>query len=137
MTTDLSNEVFTDAELDYLGTQRLGRLVTVGRDGAPQVRPVGFRVSGGVIHIGGYDLAATQKFRNIDRDPRAAFLVDDLASVDPWQVRGVEVRGTGQAIPATDGANPVIRIHPRRIISWGFDNGGHPSARNIDPVAVG
>ncbi|MBA3279235.1 MAG: PPOX class F420-dependent oxidoreductase [Geodermatophilaceae bacterium] len=137
MTTDLNNAVFTAAELDYLGTQRLGRLVTLGRDGAPQVRPVGFRVSAGVIHIGGYDLAATQKFRNIDRDPRAAFLVDDLASVEPWQVRGVEVRGTGQAIPATDGVEAVIRIHPWRIITWGLDNGGRPSARRIDPAATG
>lgn len=49
----------------------------------------------------------------------------------------VFVRGTGQAITATDGVDPIIQIHPRRIISWGFDNGGRPSAGNIDPAATG
>jgi len=137
MTTDLSNAVFTAAELDYLASQRLGRLVTLGRDGAPQVRPVGFGVSAGVLVIGGYDLAATQKFRNIDHDSRVAFLVDALASVDPWHVRGVEVRGTALGIPATDGVHAVIRIHPQRIITWGLDNGGRPNARNVDPAATG
>ena len=35
--------IFTDAELGYLGSQRLGRLATVDAEGAPQNNPVGFR----------------------------------------------------------------------------------------------
>jgi pyridoxamine 5'-phosphate oxidase family protein len=35
--------VFSDAEIDYLGSQRLGRLATVGHDGMPHVVPVAFR----------------------------------------------------------------------------------------------
>jgi hypothetical protein len=35
--------VFRDAEIAYLGSQRLGRLATVGRDGMPHVVPVAFR----------------------------------------------------------------------------------------------
>jgi hypothetical protein len=31
--------VFSDAEIDYLGSQRLGRLATVGRDGIAACRP--------------------------------------------------------------------------------------------------
>ena len=31
----------TDAEIDYLASQRLGRLATVQADGSPQVKPVG------------------------------------------------------------------------------------------------
>ncbi|MBA3310243.1 MAG: PPOX class F420-dependent oxidoreductase [Nocardioidaceae bacterium] len=131
MTSTASEPVFTEAERDYLATPRLGRLVTLGRDGGPQVRPVGYSVSAGVIEIGGFDLVDTQKFRNIDRDPRVAFVVDDLASLDPWHVRGVEVRGTAQALPATGGADPVIRVTPTRIISWGLDGGHSTTARNI------
>ena len=35
-------KTFTDAELAYLSSQRLGRLATVDVDGAPQNNPVGF-----------------------------------------------------------------------------------------------
>ena len=35
---------FTAAELDYLSSQRLGRLATVGPDGALQNNPVGFHL---------------------------------------------------------------------------------------------
>jgi len=34
---------FTDAQTGYLASQRLGRLATIGPDGSPQVKPVGFR----------------------------------------------------------------------------------------------
>ena len=37
---------FTDVELDYLSTQRLGRLATAQSDGTLQVSPVGFRPVG-------------------------------------------------------------------------------------------
>ena len=37
--------VFTEAELNYLRTQRLlGRLATVGPDGMPHIAPVGWRL---------------------------------------------------------------------------------------------
>ena len=35
--------VLTDAEIEYLESQRLGRLATVGHDGMPHVVPVAFR----------------------------------------------------------------------------------------------
>ncbi len=56
-------------EHDYLTTQRLGRLATLGPDGAPQARPVVFFVNDelGTIDIGGNNLVASQKFRNVDR----------------------------------------------------------------------
>ena len=63
---------FTEAELAYLQTQRLGRLATVNARGEPQVAAVGFRYNPefDTIDIGGYDMANTQKFRNIARDLR-------------------------------------------------------------------
>lgn len=120
---------FTEAELDYLTSQRLGRLATVAPDGTPQVNPIGFRYNSdlGTIDIGGHNLGASRKYRNIAAGARrVAFVVDDLTSVDPWIVRGVEIRGDAEALTGQDPHIPgfsgeLIRIHPRRIISWGLD----------------
>ena len=81
--------------------------------------PVGFRVEDdGTIEIVGFDLEKSQEFRNIRDNGRVAFVVDDVAAVTPWRVRCVEIRGTAEAI---DAPIPVIRIHPRRVISFGID----------------
>ncbi|HEV2779628.1 MAG TPA: PPOX class F420-dependent oxidoreductase [Actinophytocola sp.] len=120
---------FTQAELDYLGSQVLGRLATVAPDGTPQVSPTGFRYNAelGTIDIGGHNMARSKKFRNVAAGSRAAFVVDDIESTKPWKVRGVEVRGDAEALtgatapaglPGTPGE--IIRIHPRRIVSWGL-----------------
>ena len=111
---------FSDAELTYLtGERRLARVATVGKDGTPHVVPVGFAYNAehDTIDIGGHDFERTKKYRDVRRSGRAAVVVDDLPSVDPWHVRGVEVRGRADAIP---GERPLIRIHPERVVSWGI-----------------
>ncbi|MGH3762568.1 PPOX class F420-dependent oxidoreductase [Actinophytocola sp.] len=115
----------TDAEISYLASQPLGRLATMSPDGSPQVNPVGFRYDAelGVIDIGGHDLTATKKFRNVAASGRAALVVDDLVSRQPWRVRGVEIRGKAEPLDGSRGGSPVIRIHPRRVISWGVEPG--------------
>ena len=86
---------FTPEELAYLQSQRLGRLATVGANGQPHVVPVGFRYNPDqdTIDIGGHDFAKRKKYRDVQQNPRVAFVVDDLASVNPWRARGIEVRG--------------------------------------------
>jgi pyridoxamine 5'-phosphate oxidase family protein len=113
--------VFTETEVAYLDSQRLGRLATVQPNGTVQVSPVGFTYNPelSTIDIGGFNLTKSQKFRNIVDNGRAAFVVDDLVSVEPWQVRCLEIRGTAQALD--DGSAPLIRLHPKRIISFGID----------------
>jgi pyridoxamine 5'-phosphate oxidase family protein len=120
--------IFTEAELKFLTGQRLGRLATVDSKGAPQNNPVGFRLNEelGTIDIGGHNLGASRKFQNIRRNPYVSFVVDDQPSVQPWRVRGVEIRGRAEAI---SGQQPelahfsaeLIRVHPERILSWGVD----------------
>ena len=128
--------IFTDGELAYLRSQRLGRLATEAPDGTLQNSPVGFDVDAeaGVILIRGRDLGNSRKFRNIAANGKAAFVVDDLASVNPWTPRCFEVRGTAEALTGQDPPNSylspeVIRIHPRRIISWGMGQDGQESSR--------
>jgi pyridoxamine 5'-phosphate oxidase family protein len=69
------------------------------------------------IDVGGRDLEQTKKYRDVERSGRAAIVIDDLASTDPWRPRAVEVRGRAEAI---GGGRPLIRIHPERVVSWGI-----------------
>jgi pyridoxamine 5'-phosphate oxidase family protein len=129
--------VFTPAEIAYLESQRLGRLATVGPDGQPHVVPVGFRYDpvADTIDTGGHSVATTKKYRDVLRNARIAFVVDDLASVDPWHVRGIEVRGDAEVLDSGGQeigpgfAPEVIRIRPRRIVSWGIDDPNYFNAK--------
>ena len=128
--------VFTEGELAYLHSQRLGRLATRAPDGTLQNSPVGFSVddAGMVIDIGGRDMGNSRKFANVAANGEVAFVVDDIASVDPWVVRCLEIRGTAEALtgqtPRGGYMSPeIIRIHPRRIISWGMGQDGSESSR--------
>jgi pyridoxamine 5'-phosphate oxidase family protein len=121
---------FTESELAYLqGERRLARLATVGPDGMPHIAPVGwsYNTELATIDVGGRDFARTKKFRDVARSGRAAIVVDDV--LPPWQPRGIEIRGEAEAI---GGPNALIRIHPRRIVSWGLESERH--ARDV-PVS--
>ena len=128
---------FTDEELAYLRSQRLGRLATLAPGGDLQNNPVSFRVNAdGTIDIPGRRMGASRKFRNVQTHPEVAFVVDDIASVTPWVVRCLEIRGTAQALTDVDPPAPyfsreVIRVRPRRIISIGIGDGTGPAARSV------
>lgn len=138
---------FTDAEIAYLRGQRLGRMATVGRDGAPHVVPVGFRYNpqADTIDIGGHELGRTKKWRDLGRDPRIAFVVDDV--LPPWTPRLIEVRGVATLL--TQGgteigrgfADELIRITPTRIVTYGINEGDTSRAyqvggRDVNPDAA-
>src|SRR3954471_21384273 len=121
----------TEAARAYMaGGRQLGRLATVGRDGTPHVVPVAwiYNAARDTIDVVGYELELSKKFQDGARTGRVAFVVDDLASTDPWHPRGIEVRGRGEAIALP---TPLIRIHPERIVSWGLETAR--SARDIAP----
>jgi pyridoxamine 5'-phosphate oxidase family protein len=118
MTADGS--VFTDAERRYLSERRLGRIATVGKDGTPHVAPVGWSYDPqeDAVDVGGRNFERSKKYHDVERSGRAAIVIDDLASVDPWRPRGLEIRGGAEVLDDP----PRIRIHPRRIVSWGLDD---------------
>ncbi|MBF6440260.1 PPOX class F420-dependent oxidoreductase [Nocardia cyriacigeorgica] len=128
---------FTAGELGFLRTQPIGRLCTISAAGVPQIRPVGVHLTadGTGIEIVGHALASTQKWRNVLHNPRVAFIVDVVESVTPPVAYGIEVRGVASAHPgagSTEGglSGDVLRIAPRRILSWGIDGPG-THARNV------
>jgi pyridoxamine 5'-phosphate oxidase family protein len=114
---------FTEAQVRYLKSQRLGRLATRRSDGTLQNNPVGYRFdeATGTFEIGGINMGNSRKYKNVEANGQVAFVVDDLETIDPWKPRMVEVRGTGEVIPADDPRNSTIRIHPKRVISFGIE----------------
>jgi pyridoxamine 5'-phosphate oxidase family protein len=136
-----STSVFTPAEIEYLQTVRLGRMATVGANGMPHVVPVTFRYNPDTDTIdigGGYGFATRKKWRDVQKNPVLAIVVDDRIP-DGKGVRGIEVRGTveilmtgGQTIvPSLD--PEMILLKPTHIASWGIDTGSYaPSqSRNV------
>lgn len=118
----------TGTEQQYLSTQDHGHLATVGPDGTPQVKPTGFQYNPelGTIDIYGFNMAQSAKYRNILKNPKVAFVVDDAPSQGPEGVRFLEVRGTAEAATGTAPygesiAPEMIRIHPGRILSYNID----------------
>lgn len=135
---------FSESEIAYLAGQRLGRLATLRPDGTLQNSPVGFRYNAalGTIDIAGFHMEQSRKYRNVAVTGEVAFVVDDVPSVRPWRVRCLEIRGTAEAIlqpgdSAYGEPAPIIRVRPRRIISYGIDQHdaeAHdlvPNSRNV------
>jgi pyridoxamine 5'-phosphate oxidase family protein len=137
---------FTDAEIEFVKNQRLGRLATVGADGMPHVVPVavfydpdaGALVIGANAEFGEAVMSSSKKFRDAQRRPKVAVVFDDPGP------RILEVRGEAEA--HLDGGEEVgrrlstpfrfasawIRVRPHRIVALGI-NGGRfeSSARDV------
>lgn len=119
----------TRAQIDYLAGQRLGRVATSGPDHKPHVVPTSFSYNTelGTIDVGGMHVAATKKYRDVQANPWAAIVVDDLASTEPWSPRMLEIRGRAEAVESGgDRLGPgfgdgFIRIHPEKVNSYGID----------------
>ncbi len=136
--------MFTDKEIEYLTGQRLGRLATVTAGGRAHVVPTGFRLDDQrtAIEIGGHNLSGRRPLylRNIEANPWVAFVVDDLAAVNPWTPRGVTIRGRAEIHPqGGERLGPgfdslLIRIWPTRITSWGIEAHafGPPHSRTVN-----
>ena len=131
--------VFTDKELEYLAGQRLGRIATVGAGGQPHVVPTSFRYNAehDAIEVGGMRMSQTKKVRDVRRGGLAAIVVDDV--LPPWQPRMIEIRGTAEVVSSGGKAfgdnfeDTVIRIRPRRVISFGINPGEQaPNARSVN-----
>ena len=118
----------TDAEQRFLARQPRGHLATIGPDGTPQVKPLGFTYNAdlGTIDIAGFNMARSAKYRNVQANPRVSFVVDEVTEASMEGAHFLEIRGTAETVsgPAsTDGhlASEFIRIRPRRVIAYNVD----------------
>jgi pyridoxamine 5'-phosphate oxidase family protein len=119
----------TRAQIDYLAGQRLGRVATSGPDHKPHVVPTSFSYNTelGTIDVGGMHVASTKKYRDVQANPWAAIVVDDMASTEPWSPRMLEIRGRAEAVESGGAqlgpgfGDGFIRIHPEKVNSYGID----------------
>ncbi len=119
---------FTPNEIEYLRSQRLARLATIGGNGDLHVVPLAFRYNPefDTIDIGGHNFTNSKKYRDALRYGRVALVVDDV--LPPWRPRFVEVRGTVEAF-AEGGkdinagfVSGILRITPTYIVSIGIND---------------
>jgi PPOX class F420-dependent enzyme/OxyR family protein/uncharacterized protein (TIGR02246 family) len=115
----------------YLNGQSRGRLATVTAAGGPQNKPVGYRYNAdlGTIDIVGFDMERSAKYRDIAGNPAVSFVVDDAVGEGASNMRMLEIRGDAEQV-AADGSH-LIRIHPRRLVSWNIDP-QHPGMHTTD-----
>ena len=136
----------TPAEVDaFLSAGRTCRVATTGADGRPHVVPLWFVWDGTSLWL--YSIVRSQRWADLDRDPRVAVVVDTGETYD--QLRGVEIAGTaepvgpvpraGGPVPETagperlfarkyagidefvpDGRHGWLRIRPDKVVSWDF-----------------
>lgn len=127
--------MFTPKESAFLDTQRLARLATVAADGQPDADVVGFQFDGHRFLVGGRNLEATRKFKNVMAgNDRVSLVIDELISVNPWRPRGIKVHGRAVIEDATGhlGNGTYLAIRPTLSWSWGIEPTprGNPFARN-------
>ena len=99
--------LFTPSELEFLRSQRIARLATVGPSGWPHVVPVIYSMDEeGVFE---FDVDGV-KLRNLASEPRAAMVVDAMGPK-----RGVSFQGNAELI-----GPERARLTPARKFSWGL-----------------
>lgn len=98
---------FTEHELEFLRSQRIGRLATVGPTGWPQVMPVLFHLEDdGTLTFD----ADGVKLRNLSAEPRVAMVIDAMGPK-----RGLAIQGQASVI-----GPERARLTPRRAYAWGL-----------------
>jgi pyridoxamine 5'-phosphate oxidase family protein len=122
---------FTQAEIDYLASQPLARLATVGADGQPDVVPVAFEFDGSGFWIGGSGEAVlgTKKIRNVvGGRTSVALVVDDLVSFEPFDARGIRVYGVAAPpVERVGMVGPGVYVCITPTVSWSWNLEGEPA----------
>jgi len=96
-----------DQELEFLRSQRIGRLATTGPTGQPHVMPVMYQLR----EDGSLEFDADGvKLRNLSSEPRVAFVVDAMGPR-----RGVAIQGRASVV-----GHERARLRPGRVYSWGL-----------------
>ena len=88
----------TDAEVTFLNRQPRGHLATVGPGGTPQVKPLGFTYNAtlGTIDIAGFNMGGSAKYRNVQTNPKVAFVVDEVTEASIEGAHFLEIRGVAE-----------------------------------------
>jgi nitroimidazol reductase NimA-like FMN-containing flavoprotein (pyridoxamine 5'-phosphate oxidase superfamily) len=99
--------LFSPSELEFLRSQRIARLATVGPSGWPHVVPVMYAID--VEGAFEFDVDGV-KLRNLRAEPRAAMVVDAMGPK-----RGVAIQGRAELI-----GPERARLTAVKKFSWGL-----------------
>ena len=131
--------IFSEKEIEYLKSQRLARIATAAASSSPSegsiqpdVVPVGFDFDGKYFYyVSGINILKSTKYKNVLKNNKVAFVIDDLKSVDPWDPRGIRIYGTADIVSRQDGymelgtdhstPHQYIMIKPEKKWSWGVE----------------
>ena len=131
----LEFEMFTEKEKTYINSQHLARLATVSKFLQPDVAPVGFQFDGEKFFITGFDITKTFKYKNVKAgNQHVSLVIDDLASVQPWQARGIKIHGRAEIVE--DNGRASLIVHPLRLWSWGVDDEAFRDGKPVSRKAV-
>lgn len=130
--------MFTEAEIEYLNSQRIGRVATVGTSGELHVVPLRYKYNADAdaIDLVGTDIDTSKKWRDAKATGRIAFVVDDMGEKRP---RGIEIRGTaeihetgGEELGVKNIGPAFIRIKASHVATWGVESDDyHAISRKI------
>lgn len=122
---------FSVDEVDFLRSQALARVATVGAGGQPDVVPLAFEFDGDGFWVGGVGAAVlrTRKFRNVlAGQTRVALVVYELVSLQPFVARSVRVYGVAEApVQRVGMVGPGVYMRIRPTVSWSWNMAGEPA----------
>jgi pyridoxamine 5'-phosphate oxidase family protein len=116
--------MFSEKEIAYIKSQRLGRLATVSSGMQPDVVPVGFEFDGEHFYIGGFIQTKTLKYKNVlGGNTKVALVIDDMESINPWKPRGIKIVGVADIVERKGAfaSGPHLRVKPTRHKGWGIE----------------
>ncbi len=122
----MSESIFSERQLRFVRKPRIGRLATVRADGTPHVAPVWYRFDDGVFLV--LTERGSQKHRNIERDPRVEFCIDDERP--PYHTVLVRARVSVHEAPGSEWRE-ALAIH-----YLGEEGGRRYIAENMHPDDV-
>ena len=88
-----------------------------------------FDFDGEYFYVGGMNILESTKYKNVLKNNKVAFVIDDLKTVDPWDPRGIRIYGTADIVSRKGGymgrtghsEATYIRIKPKKKWSWGIE----------------
>jgi hypothetical protein len=94
----MTGTMFNERQLKFVDKARIARLGTANRDGTPHIAPVWYKFEDGAFLV--LTERGSQKHKNIERDPRVAFCIDDERA--PYHTVLVRARVTVEEAPGRE-----------------------------------
>jgi len=123
--------MLTDAQLEFLETQRVARLATLDGDEVPQVLPVCYAATADSVYITidqkpkSGDPKKLKRLQNIRRNPLVALVADHYDDSDWSQLRWLMIRGRAEILdhgPEHNQAQDLLRTRYPQYRTMALDD---------------